>query len=59
MSLDPGLCASCGHARRVDSAKGSTFWRCSVHDLEPRVRKYPRLPVLNCQYHEPGERPVQ
>ena len=43
-----GLCAACAHARRVTSARGSTFWRCGLSETDPRFAKYPRLPVLRC-----------
>jgi hypothetical protein len=46
-----GLCAQCEHARVVDSARGSTFWRCAAHDVNPALPKYPRLPVLACGSH--------
>jgi len=44
-----GLCATCAHARPVTSARGSTFWRCGLHERDPRFAKYPRLPVLRCE----------
>lgn len=49
-----GLCASCTWARRVESARGSTFLRCGRSDLDPAFRKYPPLPVLQCRGHESG-----
>jgi hypothetical protein len=53
MSVEPGLCGHCEHARAVTSARGSTFWRCSVHDRDPAWPKYPPLPVLRCPKHAP------
>ena len=44
----PGLCEQCVHVRRVESARGSVFLRCALHDEDPRFAKYPRLPVLQC-----------
>jgi len=44
----PSLCASCLHARRVESAKGSGFLLCQLSQSNPRFPKYPRLPVLEC-----------
>ena len=44
----PGLCADCRHARPITSARGSTFWRCSLSDADPTFPKYPRLPVTTC-----------
>jgi hypothetical protein len=48
-----GLCVSCRHARRVTSARGSTFWRCALSERDPRFPKYPPLPVLACAGHAP------
>jgi hypothetical protein len=39
-----GLCARCTNARRITSAKGSTFWMCTA----PGLPKYPPLPVVRC-----------
>jgi hypothetical protein len=45
-----GVCAECQHARRIVSAKGSTFWLCERSVSEPsKFPKYPRLPVLRCE----------
>jgi hypothetical protein len=49
-----GLCARCMHARRVVSARGSTFWLCERAKTDSRFSKYPRLPVVACIGHEPG-----
>jgi hypothetical protein len=43
-----GLCASCGHARRVVTDRGSVFVRCAYAAIDPSFAKYPRLPVLAC-----------
>jgi hypothetical protein len=48
-----GLCATCRHARRIVSAKGSEFWLCQRATSDPRFRKYPPIPVLRCSGHEP------
>ncbi|HVU05044.1 MAG TPA: hypothetical protein VHE30_25015 [Polyangiaceae bacterium] len=47
-----GLCAECRHSRRVDSAKGSTFWLCELSRTDSRFRKYPPLPVVACNGFE-------
>ncbi|MBC8074382.1 MAG: hypothetical protein IAG13_39040 [Deltaproteobacteria bacterium] len=52
MSPDPGLCRRCRHAHAITSARGSSFWRCKVHDVEPSWPKYPPLPVLRCTRFE-------
>jgi hypothetical protein len=43
-----GLCAACAHAKIIQTARGSTFYRC----LAPGLPKYPPLPVLSCAAHE-------
>ena len=48
MSVDPGLCGHCRMARRITTAKGSTFFYCTRADADPAYVKYPRLPVLAC-----------
>ena len=53
---DPiGLCDSCRHARIVHSSRGSIFSLCQLAETDPRVPKYPRLPVLRCAGHAPAE----
>lgn len=52
--VDPGLCARCRNGRRLDTGRGSTFWRCAEHDRDPRWPKYPRLPVLRCERFADG-----
>jgi hypothetical protein len=43
-----GLCASCLHARRIESTRGSVFILCELSVTDPRFPKYPSLPVLSC-----------
>ena len=43
-----GLCSLCRHSRTIESARGSTFWLCTRAATDPRFRKYPPLPVLQC-----------
>ena len=50
-----GLCATCTHARRVKSERGSEFWLCQLSATDPRLAKYPRLPMLECPGYMPGE----
>ena len=59
--IDAGLCTSCVDARSLVSGRGSVFWRCAVHDRDPRAPKYPRLPVRSCPFYRPrgpGEPPA-
>jgi hypothetical protein len=48
----PGLCADCIHARRIESDRGSLFIRCELALTDNRFKKYPRLPVLSCIGYE-------
>jgi hypothetical protein len=51
---DPGLCRTCRHASLVRGAR-SVFWMCGLAATDPRFDRYPRLPVLRCSGHQPGE----
>lgn len=51
--LRAGLCGACRHSRAVTSGKGSVFWMCERSFADPRYRKYPPLPVLQCPGFEP------
>jgi hypothetical protein len=52
MDADAGLCATCQHARRIESARGSRFLLCARSIDDPRFAKYPPLPVVQCAGHE-------
>jgi hypothetical protein len=54
---EPGLCASCIHARRIVSGRGSRFILCELSRTDPRFPRYPTLPVLICAGHEPKRPP--
>jgi GrpB-like predicted nucleotidyltransferase (UPF0157 family) len=43
-----GLCASCAHARRIESERAAVFWLCQLSSSDPQFAKYPRLPVVSC-----------
>ena len=45
---EAGLCDRCAHVRRIESGRGSTFYLCERAKTDPRLRKYPQLPVLRC-----------
>jgi hypothetical protein len=47
-----GLCATCRHVRVVRSDRGSEFYQCLLAATDPRFRKYPPLPVLQCAGYE-------
>jgi len=48
-----GLCADCLHARRIESARGSTFFLCERSAGDPAFPKYPSLPVIECSGNTP------
>ncbi len=50
---DPGLCRDCQQSRRIESDRGSIFFRCELSLQDPRFPKYPRLPVLQCSGYQP------
>ena len=43
-----GLCGTCIHARRIESATGSVFLLCRLSTVDPSFVRYPALPVLRC-----------
>src|SRR5579859_6613052 len=47
-----GLCADCAHALAIESDRGSAFLLCQLSRSDPRLAKYPRLPVLSCPGYE-------
>jgi hypothetical protein len=49
-----GLCASCRHARCIESDRGSIFVLCGYAAVDPRFPKYPRLPMLACTAYAPA-----
>ena len=53
---DSGLCAACLHARIVVSGRGSRFILCELSRTDPRFRRYPPLPVVDCLGYEPNGR---
>jgi hypothetical protein len=50
-----GLCEGCRHAREIRSARGSRFVLCNLAATDPRLRRYPQLPVLECHGVEPSQ----
>lgn len=52
-SRDPGLCRDCQHSRRIESDRGSVFFRCELSLQDPSFPKYPRLPVMTCRGYLP------
>lgn len=52
-----GLCATCAHMRIVTTPR-SRFVLCEKSREDERFVRYPRLPVLSCDGHEPGGSPA-
>ena len=52
MQADVGLCLTCRWMRAVSNRRGSTFYRCSLADTDPRFVRYPPLPVAACAGYE-------
>jgi hypothetical protein len=50
-----GLCYDCMYARKIESARGSTFYLCERSVSDPTFPKYPRLPILRCSGYAPSE----
>lgn len=55
--MHAGLCERCAHRRLVRSARGSTFSLCQQAARDPRLDRYPRLPVLACHAFAPRDAP--
>jgi hypothetical protein len=52
-----GLCEHCRHVRVVESGRGSRFYMCTAAQHDPRLKKYPPLPVLSCPAYAPSVAP--
>jgi hypothetical protein len=48
LTVPAGLCATCVHARIVETPRQSTFLLCGLSFTDARFPKYPGLPVLAC-----------
>lgn len=57
MGHDPGLCGSCRHGHRIDTGRGTRYWRCRRSEGDARYPRYPPLPVLACHGWEPETEP--
>jgi len=49
------MCATCLHVRHMQSDRGSVFFLCQLALTDDRFRKYPRLPVLQCDGYKPAD----
>jgi hypothetical protein len=50
-----GLCSHCAHASVQRNRRGNAFWRCRAADTNPRLSRYPPLPVGACPAWREGE----
>ena len=48
----PGLCGTCVHAKLNETHRGTAYLRCTRAAWDPRLPRYPRLPVLECEGFE-------
>jgi hypothetical protein len=54
-----GLCDGCAHQQLVPNTRGSVFSLCLRSRQEPeRFRRYPQLPVLDCDGYEARKTPA-
>ena len=49
---DVGLCSACTHAAVQQGSNDNEFWRCRAADENPKLLKYPPLPVRACEVFE-------
>jgi propionyl-CoA synthetase len=55
LTAPPGLCGECRHASVKETRRGTAYLRCTRAAWDPRLAKYPALPVLSCVGFEPVE----
>jgi len=48
----PGLCETCVHAKLNETHRGTAYLRCTRAAWDARLRRYPRLPVIECLGYE-------
>jgi hypothetical protein len=53
MPTHPGLCATCQYVKTTTTKRGSVFYLCLRSQTDASFRKYPPLPVVQCQGYEP------
>ena len=49
-----GLCAACRFGHAQPTARGAVFWRCRRAETDACFRRYPPLPVRECEGFDPG-----
>ena len=53
LGAEAGLCAACRHAKLNETRKGTAYLRCTRAAWDPRLPRYPRLPVSDCPGFDP------
>ena len=48
LGAEPGQCATCQHAKLNETRKDTAYLRCTRAAWDPRLPRYPRLPVTDC-----------
>jgi propionyl-CoA synthetase len=56
LGAEPGLCASCRHAKLSQTRRGTAYLRCTRAAWDARLPRYPRLPVTGCVGFDPDGR---
>lgn len=55
MTMDrAGLCAACAHAKVLKTKSGADIYLCEAAASDPRLSKFPPLPVRACPAHAPA-----
>ena len=55
LAADPGCCADCVHPKLTVTRRGTAYLRCLRAEWDPRLPRYPRLPVEECPGFEPSD----
>ena len=53
--LGAGLCARCRFARENQTRRLTTYVRCARAGWDPRLARYPYIPVFTCVGYEQGD----
>lgn len=53
MTPYPGLCATCQYMERLETRRGTSFYRCLRAQTDRSFPKYPPLPVWRCRGYQP------
>jgi hypothetical protein len=48
LGAEPGLCRTCLHPKLNETRRGTVYLRCARAAWDPRLPRYPRLPVAKC-----------